>query len=268
MATPPIIDLYDKDDLGAAPIFQGGFINFGYWESLEEGTMSLKEREQASAALYQVVFDQFLLEDSAGLVVAEIGCGRGMGCGLLCGSEKINSITGVDLNEKQIERAEKINQSLISANPGKLNFQQGSGADTGLESNSLDVIYSVEASQHFPSFRDFLKEVDRVLKPDGCLALTTFFANDSGLDDILSKRFATIDSGVDHFRPLYEVKAECREMGFELVYEKSIGQNVFYGFDQWMSQLDSKDQEKWVSHLLTSFKEGLIDYNVLKYRKV
>jgi len=261
-----VLEMYGQDDLGATPIFQGGFINFGYWRDFDlEKDITLEERVQASKALYQVVFDEFLLGDN--LVVAEIGCGRGMGCGLLAENANVKSITGIDLNEEQIERAERINQHLINSNPNKINFQQGSAENTGLESNFFDVVYSVEASQHFPSFVDFAREVDRILKPGGRFVQTTFFATDEGLDKILKKRFATIESGVDRFRPLENVKAACDSIGFELVSERSIGQEVYYGFDKWMSQLDEEDQERWVSDLLKSFKEDLIDYNIIEYIK-
>lgn len=261
-----VLEMYAQDDLGANPVFQGGFINFGYWRDFDlEKDISPKEREQASKALYQVVFDQFLLGDN--FVIAEIGCGRGLGCGLLGENAKVRSITGIDLNEKQIERAQKRNQRLINSNPDQIHFQQGSGANTGLKSNFFDVVYSVEASQHFPSFVDFAREVDRILKPGGRFVLTTFFATDSGLENELKKRFATIESGIDHFRPLENVKTECDSIGFELVSERSIGEEVYYGFDKWRSQLNKENQERWVSDLLKSFNEGLIDYNVLTYRK-
>ena len=267
-----VLDMYDRDDLGANPIFQGNFINFGYWAGIDlEKEITLEERVRASQALYQVVFDQFLEADHEGhrhhLVIAEIGCGRGMGCGLLGQHAKVKSITGIDLNEQQIERARRINQRLIQSNPNKMSFQQAPADNTGLQSNSFDVIYSVEASQHFPSFTDFAREVDRLLKPGGRFVQTTFFATDEGFDEILEKRFTTMESGVDHFRPLEDVKAMCDAIGFELTHESSIGEEVYYGFDKWMSQLDEEEQERWVSDLLKSFKEGLIDYTVLTYRK-
>ena len=76
-----------------------------------EKPITLEDRVRASQALYQVVFDQFLEMDD--LAIAEIGCGRGMGCGLLGKNARVSSITGVDLNEEQIERATKINHHLI-----------------------------------------------------------------------------------------------------------------------------------------------------------
>lgn len=267
-----VLEMYGNNDLGANLVFQGGFINFGYWRDFDlEKEITLSEGVEASKALYQVVFDLFLGATCEGirhdLVIAEIGCGRGMGCGLLGENANVKSITGIDLNEKQIERAKRINQRSIDSHPGKINFQQGSAENTGLESNFFDVVYSVEASQHFPSFIEFAKEVDRILKPGGCFVQTTFFATDEGLDKILKKRFTTIELGVDRFRPLEKVKAACDSIGFELVSERSIGQEVYYGFDKWMSQLDEEERERWVSDLLKSFNEGLIDYNILAYRK-
>lgn len=261
-----VLDMYAKDDLGAESIFQGNFINFGYWKGCNlEKTITLEERQNASKALYQAVYDQFL--STPNLVIAEVGCGRGVGCGILCQHENVSSITGVDLNEKQIERAKKVNQELMASTGDKLTFQQGSGSETGLRSAAFDIVYSVEASQHFPSFLDYAKEAMRILKPGGKFIINTFFATPLGQIKNVGERFSTGESGVDNFRLIEEIKENCQSIGLTFLTETSIGNHVFHGFNKWNTQLDKEHKAQWVTNLETSFEEGLIDYTILSFQK-
>ncbi|MFK7982018.1 MAG: class I SAM-dependent methyltransferase [Saprospiraceae bacterium] len=261
-----VIDMYAKNDLGAESIFQGDFINFGYWKGVNlEKRVTLKERQEASKALYQAVYNQFL--SARNLNIAEVGCGRGVGCGILGAHENVSTITGIDLNKKQIDRAKRVNKDLMALTGNKLTFQQGSGADTGLDSATFDIVYSVEASQHFPSFLDYAKEAQRILKPGGKFIINTFFATPLGRARNVEERFSTGESGVNNFRLIEEVKRNCQSIDLSFVSETSIGKDVFYGFNKWNTQLDKASRAQWVTNLQTSFEEGLIDYTILSFQK-
>jgi ubiquinone/menaquinone biosynthesis C-methylase UbiE len=56
-------------------------------------------------------------------------------------------------------------------------FVGGNACSLPFSDNSFDRVMAVECIFHFPSRRDFLREVKRVLRPGGCLVLSDFVPN-------------------------------------------------------------------------------------------
>jgi ubiquinone/menaquinone biosynthesis C-methylase UbiE len=154
----------------------------------------------ASYNLYELLFNR--IEANPNHHVGEIGCGRGLGCVHFFNVKKPARIVGVDLNPMQIERARSLHNEIVQQNSKRLEFIVGAADQTGLASKSLDVVYSLEAAQHFPSFENFAKEVDRILKANGQFVVCTFFAQKAGLNDQLKSIFATVEPGIDFSYPV------------------------------------------------------------------
>ncbi len=176
-----IKQMYGEADLSKLPIFQGGFINFGYWNNrfIKSNTISSEEREASSKEMYRVVSD--LAEILKKHSLLEIGCGLGYGSSFISNTYHPKLVIGLDVSPEQIARAKKFQALEIKA--GKLRFTIGEAESMPFTDNSFDRIISVEAAQHFSSIESFSEEATRVLKPGGELVVTSFFpTNQEGVN--------------------------------------------------------------------------------------
>lgn len=112
---------------------------------------------------------KFLFEDYLipGERVLDLGCGNGRWFRLFQ-EKKVNYI-GVDSSEKLIEIAKK--------KYPEAKFQVADALHLPFPNNFFDKIYSIAVLHHIPSEElrlGFLKEIRRVLKPEGLLILTVW----------------------------------------------------------------------------------------------
>lgn len=107
-----------------------------------------------------------------GLRVADIGCGVGTMSRYIAlvngASGGRGDFVGVDVSEKQIEQAQKLFESAPEQNA---RFIVASAYETGLTSDSFDMVYSRFLLMHVARPQDVLKEMKRILKPGGILAI-------------------------------------------------------------------------------------------------
>ncbi|KAJ1187703.1 hypothetical protein NDU88_004477 [Pleurodeles waltl] len=97
-------------------------------------------------------------------LVADVGCGSGQSTrGLAPYFEKV---IGVDVSEAQISEAK---QNTLDSN---ISYCISTADQLPFEDGSVDLVTSTTAV-HWFNFEKFMKEADRVLKPNGCLALHT-----------------------------------------------------------------------------------------------
>ena len=98
-------------------------------------------------------------------IVVDIASGAGYGTNLI--ASKAKHVTGVDYSEDAIEYAKK----LYSAT--NLKFIKGDALDLPFEDNSVDVVVSLETIEHLTDPEKFVKEVKRVLRPNGVFIVST-----------------------------------------------------------------------------------------------
>lgn len=104
----------------------------------------------------------------AGKVVLDIACGEGYGSSLLSGSGATR-VTGVDIDPAAVDHALKTYPA------DNLQFITGSVAAIPVASGTIDVLISFETIEHVDAGRQalFLREIKRVLKPNGLLIIST-----------------------------------------------------------------------------------------------
>lgn len=102
--------------------------------------------------------------------VLDLGCGWGTFCAAL--APLCKEVTGVDFSSKSIEICTKLLSERGFAN---VKFVHASAQDTGLESESYDVIVSADLFEHlYPeTFEDVMDECFRLLKKGGKLVTWT-----------------------------------------------------------------------------------------------
>jgi len=90
---------------GDRPIFQGDYINFGYWKDIPYGEkITVEERIRSSALLYSYVINN--LNVSMDDTVLELGCGRAVGMFDAFMYMNMSKMIGIDISRAQIDRAE------------------------------------------------------------------------------------------------------------------------------------------------------------------
>ncbi len=101
-------------------------------------------------------------------VVLDAASGEGYGSNILAQSAK--KVIGLDIDEGAINRSKETYKS-----QSNLSYVQGSIAELPIEDNSLDVVVSFETIEHVPEELQqmYLKEIKRVLKPDGFMIMST-----------------------------------------------------------------------------------------------
>ncbi len=100
-----------------------------------------------------------------GREVLDVACGEGYGSHLL--SEQARFVTGVDIDSQVIEFA------AAKYRRPNLKFLNGDGQQLPLADASVDVVVSFETIEHLPDHERFLGEIRRVLRPDGCLVISS-----------------------------------------------------------------------------------------------
>lgn len=103
-----------------------------------------------------------LLPDLRGMDILDIGCGFGANC--LEFSYKANSVTGIDISQRMLETAEKINCG------GNIKYMKLSMEDLScLPSGSYDLVYSSLAFHYAIDFDRLIASCFRILKKGGTL---------------------------------------------------------------------------------------------------
>lgn len=98
-------------------------------------------------------------------VVLDIASGSGYGTQILSKSAK--KVYGVDVDKDSIKYAK---ENFLAKN---IEYLVGDGEKIPLENNSVDLVITFETIEHVKNYRQFIKEIKRVLKDDGLAIVST-----------------------------------------------------------------------------------------------
>jgi len=149
--------------------------------------------------------------------VLEIGCGQGVGTKLINKYFRPKHICAIDLDKKMINRAKKkIHLSNVEFSVGDANLLK-------FKDNTFDAIFDFGIIHHIPNWRKCLKELKRLLKPNGQLIIEdlsrdTFY--DTFLGKILKKLLVHPYEKMFSKKELFD---ELKNLGFIIMekYENS-----------------------------------------------
>lgn len=114
--------------------------------------------------------------------VLELSSGRGGGTALLSDCFCPSEMLGLDFSDEQVKSA----QARYGRNGScPIKFVHGDATSLPFENASFDAVLSVEASHTYPSYRKFISEAHRILRPGGALLAVDFRALNDALTNEL-----------------------------------------------------------------------------------
>lgn len=155
--------------------------------------------------------------------VLDVGCGGGDALKKMSARITDGKLFGVDYSEVSVELSKKNN--IADVESGKTEIIQADVANLPFGDNIFDVIYTIESFYFWKNQIDCLKEVRRVLAPDGVFMIIADIHGDAELseEEISNiKKYNLFNPTLVQFRELLE------KSGFSYI------------------RIHTKDGEKWV----------------------
>lgn len=150
---------------------------FPYLHGFSETEQS-RLRTQAEFAEYTVFQN---INFSTAKKILEVGCGVGAQTEILLRRFPKVHVTGIDLNDKQLEAAKAFLGSLPSAK-GRYDLKRMSADNLSFEAQSFDAAYLCWILEHVPNPAQVLSEVRRVLRPGSEIVVTEVMNSSFFLD--------------------------------------------------------------------------------------
>lgn len=171
--------------------FQGGSIHYGYWTGPDDDSSF----EQASERLTDIVVGKLAV--GPGDRVLDLGCGTGKPAIQLARGTGAH-VVGVSISTSDIEVATAL--ATAEGMQEQVTFQHGNAVDLDLPAASFDAVLAIELLVHVPDRLHVLKQIARVLRPGGRLALTDFVkrgpeTHNEELEAALTEALAAFASG-------------------------------------------------------------------------
>lgn len=97
--------------------------------------------------------------------ILEIGCGNGTGTQLIDEFFKPKELIATELDEKLVEIARMKNKG------SKVTVETGNAANLRFADNEFDTVIGLSVIHHIPNWKDCVRELHRVTKPNGLLII-------------------------------------------------------------------------------------------------
>ncbi|HEY6928986.1 MAG TPA: class I SAM-dependent methyltransferase [Thermoanaerobaculia bacterium] len=143
---------------------------------------------------------QLTLEKS--FTILDVGCGGGATVRKLAASASDGKVYGIDYSAASVAAAQRTNAFSIAK--GRVEIRQASVSELPFPDGTFDVVTAVETHYYWPDLPEDVREILRVLKPGGRLAIIAETYRGRSLDAIyrpamslLRARYLTLDEHRD-----------------------------------------------------------------------
>jgi ubiquinone/menaquinone biosynthesis C-methylase UbiE len=188
---------------------QWTFMNYGHRPAHGTAPLTLAPEEEPDRSCIELYHLVASAVDLTGQEVLEVGSGRGGGASFVARNLRPSRVVGVDVSPQAVAFCRARH-----AAPG-LSFEVGNAEKLGFAAASFDAVLNVESSHCYGDMGAFVREVRRVLRPNGHFLYADFRSR----------------SELDAWR------AGLLGAGFRLVLERDITPGV-------VAALDADDQRK------------------------
>ena len=174
------------------------------------------------------------LQVQQGEKVLDCGCGIGGPMRNIARFTRAD-ITGVTLNEYQVQRGNKVNAEQGLADTARL--VQADFLKLPFEDNSFDGVYAIEATCHAPERTKVYSQIYRVLKPGKVFAcyewcLTPLYDKNNEYHRSIKKKIEEGD-GLPDMATQEECVAAVKSVGFEMIEARDMALDERFGGDPW-----------------------------------
>ncbi len=165
-----VANSYDQwTEDGILEFYWGEHIHLGYYGSPPQRKDFLAAK---SDFVHEMVRWAGLDRLPPGTTVLDVGCGIGGSSRILAQSCGF-AVTGITISPQQVQRAQQLTSKELN-----VQFLVDDAMSLSFPDESFDVVWSIEAGPHMPDKAIFAKELMRVLKPGGVLALADWNQRD------------------------------------------------------------------------------------------
>ncbi len=199
-------------------LFWGPHIHHGFWLSDESPKVAQLQLTQSLATLAQIKCNS---------KVIDVGCGMGGSTRWLASTLQCDA-TGLTISPVQARWA--ASASLLQGIKPRPKFRCVDAETIELQQSSLDVVWSIECTEHFFNKESFFKKVATWLKPGGTVAICAWLAGKNEKDP------STIDQVQKVCHGMF-----CPSLGSQCDYETWLSTN---GLTLMESQLWTKHVER------------------------
>ena len=144
-----------------------------------EGALMLERMNSSHAAVTEWAFAFLDVQEDD--TILDVGCGGGAALARLSKRIKTGHLTGVDYSAVSVEQSRSFNSADVES--GKMEILEGSVEALPFPDEAFGKVVTVESFYFWPDPVENLKEVRRVLKPDGVFLLTADIYQKDGLSE-------------------------------------------------------------------------------------
>ncbi|XP_078507141.1 putative methyltransferase DDB_G0268948 [Lissotriton helveticus] len=137
-------------------------MTYRYYENKEHASLYRKYMIREPGEVQGLILSYLEKKKNHYELAVDIGCGTGESTRFL--AAHFQKVVGIDISKAQIEEAKSVGA------PSNVSYLVGSAENLPLEDSSVDLI-TTSVAAHWFNIEEFLRESDRVLKPNGCLAM-------------------------------------------------------------------------------------------------
>lgn len=144
--------------------------------------------------------------------IVDIGCGLG-GAMRYLASQKINSVTGIDLTPEYISVAKELSKRVMPE--AQLVFKLASALNMPFEDDSFDAAITMHVAMNIQNRSTFYSEIARVIKPNGKFGL--FDVVKKGEDDLIFPLPWATSSAASHLVSENQTTELLNDAGFVVI---------------------------------------------------
>ncbi|ADI73806.1 Methyltransferase type 11 [Methanohalobium evestigatum Z-7303] len=145
-------------------------------------------------------------------LVLDVGCGGGKAIQILADFCPYGKVHGIDYSEEMVSMAQEVNNELVKNNHVEIKY--GTVSSIPYSDNTFDLVTAFETYYFWPDLENDLKEIYRVLKPEGVLLIVNEVYKNGNFDERNMEYVNTLDM---HYHNPKEHKEILVKTGFTSV---------------------------------------------------
>jgi cyclopropane fatty-acyl-phospholipid synthase-like methyltransferase len=246
-------------------------VHWGCFERPGSADDSLEGYVAAAEALTRRVVEACGIHD--GQRILDVGCGFGGAVDHVAQRVQRSVILGLNIDVRQVVRASR----LVGPRPtNSIGFVAADACHLPIADGVLHSIMAIECVFHFPSRRQFFREVARTLRPGGRMALSDFISGPQALEKLVEHQQSDTAPKSDFYgqnaRPLTidSYRRLARGAGLELQVDQDITTETlptYAAMRKLYREAGLLDGERATDELEALARGGLLEYHILAFEK-